>query len=176
MSGTRFAVLGMIVLAASTFSLAQSSSPTSSLPQVHLDADGLAPRSIEELTGMTVAKNYAKAWHDLASALDSSRSGEIGEEFTGFAKDRLIRRIVDQQQTGIHVHLVDHGHRLKAIFYATDGTVMQLVDEAQLEIQTFDGEKLLDTQSAPRKYMVLMTPGADRWYVRDLEEVAVPSK
>jgi hypothetical protein len=53
---------------------------------------------------------------------------------------------------------------------------MQLVDEAQLEMQTFDGEKLIDTQSAPRQYMVLMTPGADRWYVRDLEEVSVPSK
>jgi hypothetical protein len=174
MSATRFVTLGLIILAACSFSLAQS--PSSSLPQLHLDADCLGPRAIEELTGTTIAKNYAKAWHDLALALDSSRSGELGEEFTGFAKDRLVKRIGDQQQTGIHVHIVDHGHRLKAIFYATDGTVMQLVDEAQLEMQTFDGEKLIDTQSAPRQYMVLMTPGADRWYVRDLEEVSVPSK
>jgi hypothetical protein len=173
MSRTRFAVLGLMVLAGSTFSLAQS---PSSVPQVRLNADGLAPRSIEDLTGTTIAKNYAKAWHDLASALASSRSAEIGEEFTGFAKDRLVKRIGDQQQTDVHVHIVDHGHQLKAIFYATDGSVMQLVDEAQLEIQTFDGEKLLDTQNMPRHYMVLMTPGADRWYVRDLEEVSVPSK
>jgi hypothetical protein len=49
---------------------------------------------------------------------------------------------------------------------------MQLVDRAQLEIQTFDGDRLLDTDSSPREYIVLMTPGADRWYVRDLEEVS----
>jgi hypothetical protein len=30
---------------------------------------------------------------------------------------------------------------------------------------------LLDTQDSTHQYMVLMTPGADRWYVRDLEEV-----
>jgi len=34
---------------------------------------------------------------------------------------------------------------------------------------------LIDTQSAPREYMVLMTPGADRWYIRDLEEVPAKS-
>jgi hypothetical protein len=49
---------------------------------------------------------------------------------------------------------------------------MQLLDQAQLEIQTLDGDKLLDTQNALHEYMVLMTPGADRWYVRDLEEVS----
>jgi len=31
---------------------------------------------------------------------------------------------------------------------------------------------LIDTQNAPQQYLVLMTPGADRWYVRDLEEVS----
>jgi glutamine amidotransferase-like uncharacterized protein len=60
---------------------------------------------------------------------------------------------------------------VKAVFYSTDGSAMQLVDQAQLEVQTFDGNKLIDTQNAPQQYMVLMTPGADRWYVRDLEEV-----
>jgi hypothetical protein len=72
----------------------------------------------------------------------------------------------------VHVRIVDHGHHLKAVFYSSDGAAMQLLDQAQLEIQTFDGNKLLDTQSAPHEYMVLMTPGADRWYVRDLEEVS----
>jgi glutamine amidotransferase-like uncharacterized protein len=61
---------------------------------------------------------------------------------------------------------------VKAVFYSTDGSAMQLVDQAQLEVQTFDGNKLIDTQNAPQEYMVLMTPGADRWYVRDLEEVS----
>ncbi|MGH9495847.1 MAG: hypothetical protein ACRD3B_12680, partial [Candidatus Sulfotelmatobacter sp.] len=131
-----------------------------------------APRSIEELTGTTIVHHYAQAWSDLADALNSSRTGKIAEEFVGHAKDRLKRRIANQAKTGIHVRIVDHGHQLKAIFYSSDGGAMQLLDEAQLEIQTFDGNKLLDTDNAPHKYVVLITPGADRWYIRDLEEIS----
>jgi hypothetical protein len=143
-----------------------------SSPEVHLNADGLAPRPIEELTGTTIVHHYAQAWSHMAEALESSRADRIGDEFVGQAKDRLKQRIVEQAKTGVHVRIVDHGHQLKAIFYSTDGSAMQLVDQAQLEIQTFDGNKLLDTENAPRKYIVLMTPGADRWYVRDLEEIS----
>jgi hypothetical protein len=160
-----FAKFAFFIMSACALAVAQSS------PQVHLDADGLAPRSIEELTGTTIVHHYAQAWSDLASALDSNRTNGIGEEFTGFAKDRLEQRIEDQQQTGVHIRIVDHGHQLKALFYSTDGAAMQLLDRAQLEIQTFDGEKLIDTQNATHEYMILMTPGADRWYIRDLEEI-----
>ncbi len=142
------------------------------LPRVQLDADGLAPRPIEELTGTTIARHYAQAWSDLASALESNHAAGLSEEFTGFAKDRLTQRIAQQEDAGLHVQIVDRGHRLKAIFYSTDGAAMQLVDQAQLEIRVFDGNKLIDSQSAPHTYMVLMTPGADRWYVRDLEETS----
>ena len=154
------------VLAAGVLAIGQSA------PEVHLDAEGLAPRPIEELTGTTIVRYYSQAWRDLATALDANRADGLGEEFTGFAKDRLTKRIGAQSKTGVHVHIVDHGHRLKAVFYSTDGAAMQLIDQAQLEIQTFDGSKLLDTQNVPHEYMVLMTPGADRWYVRDLEEVS----
>jgi hypothetical protein len=157
------------VMAACMLAIGQSA------PQVHLDADGLKPRAIEELTGTTVAHNYALAWRDMATALDSSQTGAIGEEFTGVAKDRLMQRIADQRETGVHVRVVDHGHQVKAVFYSTDGTAMQLVDQARLEIQTFDGNKLLDTQDSTHQYMVIMTPGADRWYVRNLEEIPAKS-
>jgi hypothetical protein len=165
----RFFKTANVVLAACVMAMGQSA------PQVHLDADGLAPRSIEELTGTTIVRYYSLAWRDMASALDSNNPGGLGEEFVGLAKGRLTRRIAGQKQTGVHVRIVDHGHRLKAVFYSTDGAAMQLVDQADLEIQTFDGDKLLDTQNAPHEYMILMTPGADRWYVRDLEEVPAKS-
>jgi hypothetical protein len=161
----RFLKSASFVIALSVLAGAQSS------PQVHLDAAGLAPRPIEELTGTSIVRYYALAWHDLAGALESSRAEGLGEEFVGFAKDRLVKRIAEQNQTGVHVRIVDHGHQLKAVFYSTDGAAMQFLDQAQLEIQTFDGGKLIDTQNAPHEYMVLMTPGADRWYIRDLEEV-----
>jgi hypothetical protein len=158
-------------IAACVLVVAQSS-PEISLPQVHLDADGLAPRPIEELTGTMIARHYALAWRDLADALDSDNAGRIDEEFVGFATVRLAQRIGEQKQTGVHVRIIDHGHHLKAVFYSADGAAMQLRDQAQLEIQTFDGNKLLDAQKASHNYIVLMTPGSDRWYVRDLEEVS----
>ncbi len=158
-----------IALAACVLASAQS------LPPVHLDADGLSPRPIEELTGTTIARNYALAWRDMAGALEFDQANGLGEEFVGFAKDRLTQRIGEQKQTGVHVRIVDHGHNLRAVFYSMDGTAMQLVDHAQIEIQTFDGSQLLDTQNVPHEYLILMTPGADRWYVRDLEEISAKS-
>jgi hypothetical protein len=162
----RFLRVASFAVAVCTLASAQS------LPQVHLDAAALAPRPIEELTGTTIARHYAMAWRDLAGVLESGRAEGLSAEFVGFAKDRLARRIGEQNQVGVHVRIVDHGHQLKAIFYSTDGSAMQLLDQAQLEIQTFDGNRLLDSHNAPQEYMVLMTPGADRWYVRDLEEVS----
>ena len=146
-----------------------------SAPQVHLDAEKLGPRPIEELTGTAIARSYAQAWHDMAVALDSDRSEGLGEVFVGGALDQLNHKIADQRQTGVRVHIVDHGHNLKAVFYSTDGTAMQLQDQAQVEIQTFDGSKLIHTQTVPREYVVIMTPGADRWYVRNMEEVSADS-
>lgn len=153
------------VIAAGVLALGQS------LPQIRLDAIELVPRPIEELTQTAIAHHYALAWQDMTAALDSGRTGKLSEEFVGFAKDRLMQRIGEQKQTGVHIRILDHGHHLKAVFYSADGTAMQLIDQADLEIQIYDRGKLLDTQSAPHEYIVLMTPGADRWYVRDLEEI-----
>ena len=163
-------MLSACFVAAAFISTSAQSLPQA-LPQVHLEAAGLAPRPIEELTGTAVVHNYASAWHDLSDALESGRSDRLGDQFTGFAKDRFAKRIQEQNQTGVQVRIIDHGHQLKAVFYSSDGSAMQLFDRAQLEIQTFDGQKLIATENTPREYVVLMTPGADRWYVRDLREV-----
>ncbi|MGA7294600.1 MAG: hypothetical protein WBW85_18855 [Terriglobales bacterium] len=165
----QFVRVASFVFAACVLVIAQSSPQ---LPQVQLNAEGLTPRPIEELTGTAIARYYALAWHDLAMALESNQPDELGDEFVGFAKDRFTQRIAAQKQTGVHIQIVDHGHHLRALFYAADGTAMQLLDQAQLEIRIYDGNKLLDTENAPQEYMVLMTPGADRWYVRDLEEIS----
>lgn len=143
-----------------------------SAPAVHLDAEGLAPRPIEQLTGTSLVRFYAQAWQEMAVALESNRDDLITDEFTGFAKDHLLQRISGQRSTGLHVHIVDHGHHLKALFYSTDGAAMELRDHVELEIQTYDGSKLIDSELADHDFMVLMTPGADRWYVRDLEDVS----
>ncbi|PYX89565.1 MAG: hypothetical protein DMG68_04670 [Acidobacteria bacterium] len=143
-----------------------------SLPQVQLNADSIAPRPIEELTGRNVTRDYAYAWRDLAVALDNNNAGLLDAYFTGFAKDNFSQRIADQKRTGVHARYVDHGHQVKAFFYSPDGGEMQLLDKAKLEIQILDGGKVIHSENASQDYLVLMTPGADRWFVRSLAPVA----
>jgi hypothetical protein len=143
-----------------------------SLPQVRLNADSIAPRPIEELTGKSITRDYAYAWQELSQALDENRSDVLDAHFTGFAKDRFTRRITEQKQAGIRVRYVDHGHQVQAFFYSVDGSAMQLLDTAKLEIQILDGGRVIDKENISQQYLVLMTPGADRWYVRSLESLS----
>jgi len=142
------------------------------LPSVTLNADQIGPRApIEELTGRNIARDYAHAWQGLAQALDENRPQLLEGYIVGFAKDNLARRIAEQKKTGLHVVTIDHGHKLVAGFYAPNGDAMQLHDTAQLEIQVFDGNKMVQQETVSAHYLVLMTPAADRWVVRLLEEV-----
>jgi hypothetical protein len=142
-----------------------------SLPRVTLNAESIVPRSIEQRTGETVIRAYAQAWQDLAQCLDDNRTDLLNEYFAGLAKERLTQRIAEQRNTGLRTRYVDHGHQVKAVFYSPDGGEMQLIDQAQIEVQVFDGQKVIYNSNSAQKYLVLMTPGADRWYVRSLESV-----
>ena len=145
---------------------------SNSVPQVRVNADSIGPRPIEELTGKNVARDYAFAMRDLETGLSANDASVLDDYFTGFAKDRLRQRIADQKAANIRVRYTDHGHDVKAVFYSLDGDEMQLVDRAKLEIQIFDGDKLIHQESLVQDYLVLMTPGADRWLVRSLDPVA----
>lgn len=142
-----------------------------SLPRVVLSAESLAPRPIEQRTGEAVTHDYAQAWQDLSAALEANRTDLLNDYFTGQAKLRFTQRIKEQSHTGLRTRYQDNGHRVKAVFYSVDGGEMQLEDEAQLELQIFDGDKLIYSSNTPQKFLVLMTPGSDRWYVRLLESV-----
>jgi hypothetical protein len=169
----RHAILTVSILIAMVISLAQlfHALPADSLPQVKLNADGIAPRPIEELTGHNVTRAYAYAWRDLAAASESNRADLLNDYFTGFAKDNFAERIADQRRTGVSIRYIDHGHNVKAFFYSPDGGEMQLLDNAQLEIEILDGGKVVHQETVAQTYLVLMTPGADRWYVRSLDPV-----
>jgi hypothetical protein len=141
------------------------------LPRVRLNAEGIGPRPIEDLTGKNITREYADAFRDLEAALFENNPALLDEYFTGFAKDNFTQRISEQKAAGLHVRYTDHGHDVKAVFYSVDGGEMQLVDRAALEVQVFDGDKLIHQETLSQKYMVLMTPGADRWYVRSLDPI-----
>ena len=138
-----------------------------SLPQVQLNADNVGPRGIEELTSKTITRDYANAWKTMAEALDKNRPDLLDGYFTGFAKDKLAQLIAQQKQTGIRIKYDDRGHKVDALFYSPSGDAMRLRDRAQLGIEIRDGGKVIHNEQGPVQYLVLMTPGADRWLVRD---------
>ena len=141
----------------------------SPLPPVHLNADNLGPRSIEDLTSKSVPRDYAYAWQTMAQAMSQNRVDLLSGYFTGFAKEKLTQRIEDQKKTGIHTRYTDRGHKLTGLFYSSAGDAMQLRDEAKLDIEILDGDKVIQSEQVTLHYQVLMTPGADRWLVRDLQ-------
>ena len=129
------------------------------------------PRDIEDLTRQKIVHDYAAAWKTLAAGLEQNRAELLNDYFTGIAKHEFTRTITEQAATGIHRHYVDHGHKLAVLFYSPDGGVMQLQDNVEYEIQIFDGNRLLHSESMTAKFLVLMTPAADRWMVRLLQGV-----
>jgi len=147
-----------------------SAAQASSLPSVELTASR-GPRDIEDLTRQKIVHDYAAAWKTLATGLEQNRAELLNDYFTGFARDEFTRTIKEQAGTGIHRHYVDHGHKLEALFYSPDGGVMQLQDNVEYEVQIFDGARLLHSQTVTARFLVLMTPAADRWMVRLLQDV-----
>jgi hypothetical protein len=141
------------------------------LPLVELSAGRMGPRQIEELTNRSVPRDYALAWQSLAQALEQNRPDLLDAYFTGLAKEQLTQRINQQRTNGIRLRYEDHGHKLEGLFYSPAGDAMQLRDRAEFEIETLDGDKVIDSEHSSFNYMVLMTPGADRWLIRDLESI-----
>ena len=140
-------------------------------PRVELNADRLGPRSIEELTAKSLARDYGLAWQTMEQALEENRPDLLDAYWTGFAKDDLATRIATQVRSNLHTRYHDSGHKLDAIFYAPAGDSMQLRDHVQGELEILDGDKVIHQEALNLDYIVLMTPGADRWLVRQLQAV-----
>ncbi len=141
-----------------------------SKPAVQLNAAHIGPRQIEEATGRAIVRDYAAAWEDLVVALDENRADLIDGNFVGLARDKFLQAIAEQKQSGLRTRYVDHGHKLEALFYSPEGASMELRDTATLEVQVLDGDRVLYSAPITAHYIVLMTPAADRWQVRLLQE------
>jgi hypothetical protein len=165
-----FPLFSVMVLALIFSSLPKVSADTA-LPRVELTSDNIGPRHMEDLTGKSVPRDYALAWQSLAQALEENRRELLNGYFTGFAKEKFTQKIADQRKNGLHLKYEDRGHKLTGLFYSPAGDAMQLRDDAVLQIKVVDGDKVIQTEQLTLHYMVLMTPGADRWLVRDLETI-----
>jgi len=139
------------------------------VPRVQLHAEDLGPRQIEDLTSKSLPRDYALAWQTMEQALEENRPGLLDGYFTGLAKQDLTQRVRSQIKSGLRTRYQDGGHKLEAIFYSPGGDVMELRDHAKFDVEVSDGGKVIYQEPVSLEYMVIMTPGADRWLVRDLQ-------
>ena len=143
----------------------------SEVPHVEFNADNIGPRQIEDLTSKSVPRDYGLAWQTMEQALNDNRAGLLDGYFTGIAKQDFKDRVKSQITSGMHTRYVDRGHKLEAMFYAPAGDAMQLRDHAQFDLQVLDGDKVIYNEPVNAEYIVLMTPGADRWLVRQMQAI-----
>jgi hypothetical protein len=138
---------------------------------VQLDISKAGPRKVETQTEGRILADYRLAWANIAQALNSNDSGLMADTFTGTAKQWLDQTVASQRHAGIATRYSNQTHRLQAVFYAPEGDLIELHDTAEYDRQVLaDGKAILEDHGV-HHYVVLMTPGADRWVVRELTEV-----
>ena len=140
-------------------------------PQVTLNVSKAAPRTVEPLTQRALLRDYKFAWANLAQALESNSIEPLNGLFAGNANTWLKGKVSTQQQSGLSSRYSNQSHKVDAVFYAPEGDVIELHDTAEYDYQVVDGGKSIHSEHAVVHYVVLMTPGSDRWVVRQLQAV-----
>ena len=143
-----------------------------SKPSVQLNVKSAQPREVEEVTQNAIVRDYTLAWQAIGASLASNTLQPLNENFAGFALDKLTQRVKDQKQNGLTTRIVDHGHKVEAIFYSPDGAAIELKDTASIETQLLDGATVIHSDQAQIKFYAVMTGAEDRWKVRVLESAA----
>jgi len=140
--------------------------------QVRLAISKAGPRAVESLTEQRIVRDYKFAWTSLSQALEVNASDPLDGPFVGAAKQWLAQSVESQRQTNLSSRRSEQNHKLEAVFYAPEGDVIELHDTVDYQLQILDGGKQIHDEHVTEHYVVLMTPGADRWVVRQLQAVA----
>jgi hypothetical protein len=140
-------------------------------PQVVLNTSKAAPRAVESLTERSILRDYKFAWINLNLALDSNSTAPVSGLFAGTAGAWINDAVASQRRSGLSSRYLNQSHKLEAVFYAPEGDVIELHDTADYDLQILDGDKTIHNEHAVVHYIVLMTPGADRWVIRQLQAV-----
>jgi hypothetical protein len=136
-----------------------------------LDISKAGPRTVEPQTEQAILRDYRFAWSSMAQALEFNTADPLEGPFTGEAKKWLSEQVAGQRQTNLISRYENQNHKLQAIFYAPEGDVIELHDTAEYQLQVLDGQKAVHDERVVVRYVVLMTPAADRWVVRQLQAV-----
>ena len=140
-------------------------------PQVVLNTSKVGPRSVESLTERAILRDFRFAWMNLNQALESSSAEPLSGLFAGTAGAWLNDAVASQRRSGLSSRYLNQSHKLEAVFYSPEGDMIELHDTADYQLQIFDGSKVIHDEHVAVHYVVLMTPGADRWVIRQLQAV-----
>jgi hypothetical protein len=165
MSRQTFLAMFALLFASSFFAYAQDA-----VVQVQLDSKQAGPRAVENLTERGIVRDYRLAWTNMSRALEFDNLDSLNGSFVGEAR-QWLRQTITNQHSGLSQRYAEQSHKLEAVFYAPEGDAIELHDTAQYRLQLFDGGKLIDDKPIVVHYIVLMTPSADRWMVRQLQAV-----
>jgi hypothetical protein len=138
--------------------------------QVRLESGKAGPRAMESLTERGLIRDYRLAWTNISRALESNSLDPLDGPFAGEAK-QWLRQTITSQRSGLSQRYVEQDHKLAVVFYAPEGDAVELHDTAQYRLQLLDGGKVIHDEPMVVHYVVLMTPSADRWMVRQLQAV-----
>lgn len=139
--------------------------------QITLNTSKAAPRAMEPLTEKSILRDYKFAWANLELAFESNSPGPLNALFTGTASKWLHGAVDGQRRTGVTSRYLNQTHKVDAVFYSPEGDVLELHDTAGYDLQILDGGKTIHNEHVTVHYVVLMTPGADRWEIRHLQSV-----
>jgi len=142
-----------------------------STPQFVLNTSKARPRSVESLTERAILRDYKFAWVNLDQAMESNSTAFTTGLFAGTAGAWLNDRVASQRRSGLSSRYLNQAHKVEAVFYAPEGDVIELHDTAEYDLEILDGSKTIHNEHAIVHYVVLMTPGADRWVIRQLQSV-----
>src|SRR5262249_3500506 len=127
------------------------------------------PRQVDDAVHQAIVRDYSSAWQAMEAALSQNDTSPLGENFIGFALDKITQRIKDQKNAGLKTRIVDRGHSVEAIFYSPDGSAMELKDTAILDTEILEGGSVIHSDRTQLLYFVVMTGAEDRWKVRVLQ-------
>jgi hypothetical protein len=139
--------------------------------RVALDASKAGPRAVETLTERSILRDYKFAWTNLGLALESGSTVPLNGLLAGAANASLNEAVQTQRSSGLTSRYANQNHKVEAVFYAPEGDVMELHDTAEYDLQILDGSKTIHQEHVVQHYVVLMSPGADRWVIRQLQAV-----
>jgi hypothetical protein len=142
-----------------------------STPQLVLNTSKATPRSVESLTERAILRDYKFAWVNLDQAMESNSTAFTTGLFAGTAGAWLNDAVASQRRSGLSSRYLNQAHKVEAVFYAPEGDVIELHDTAEYDLQVLDGNKTIHNEHAIVHYVVLVTPGADRWVIRQLQSV-----